>query len=89
MRESNQLEFKEKVTNTFLKTVVAFSNYYGGKIVFGVNDFGESIGIKNIFTLNVSPGIETPYFYKSKTFRRREQGTCKFRNFRYNRVRKE
>lgn len=106
MRESNQLEFKEKVTNTFLKTVVAFSNYYGGKIIFGVNDFGESIGIKNInesiikvehmindsispqvdyyietdnikniFTLNVSPGIETPYFYKSKTFRRNDTST--------------
>ena len=30
MRETRILEFKEKITNTFLKTVSAFSNYDGG-----------------------------------------------------------
>lgn len=40
MNENHQLEFKERVTNTFLKTVSAFANYDGGKIIFGVADDG-------------------------------------------------
>ena len=32
MRETRTVEFKETVTNTFLKTVSAFSNYDGGVI---------------------------------------------------------
>ena len=32
MRETRTTEFKEKITNTFLKTVSAFSNYDGGEI---------------------------------------------------------
>ena len=36
MRETRTLEFKETITNTFLKTVSAFSNYDGGSILFGV-----------------------------------------------------
>ena len=36
MRETRILEFKETITNTFLKTVSAFSNYNGGMILFGV-----------------------------------------------------
>lgn len=38
MREARVLEFKETITNTFLKTVSAFSNYNGGTILFGVDD---------------------------------------------------
>ena len=38
MRETRILEFKETITNTFLKTVSAFSNYDGGTILFGVDD---------------------------------------------------
>ena len=30
MRETRTIEFKEMITNTFLKTVSAFSNYDGG-----------------------------------------------------------
>lgn len=41
MKESRTLEFKEQVTNTFLKTVSAFSNYGEGKIVFGMADDGS------------------------------------------------
>ena len=33
MRETRTLEFKETITNTFLKTVSAFSNYDGGTIL--------------------------------------------------------
>ena len=32
MRETRTQEFKETITNTFLKTVSAFSNYDGGTI---------------------------------------------------------
>lgn len=41
MRENRQLEYKETVTNTFLKTVSAFANYDGGTIVFGISDDGK------------------------------------------------
>ncbi|MFM1538218.1 RNA-binding domain-containing protein [Helcococcus bovis] len=106
MRESKILEFKERVSDTFLKTVTAFSNYEGGRIIFGINDLGEKVGIKNIkdevikiehkindsispqvnFTLNIDqenniilldiiPGDEMPYLYKSKTYRRNDTST--------------
>jgi len=45
MRESKYLEYKESVTNTFLKTVSAYANYGSGEIVFGIADDGQIIGI--------------------------------------------
>lgn len=45
MRETFNLEFKQKISNSFLKTVVAFSNYTGGKILFGVDDNGQALGL--------------------------------------------
>ena len=45
MRETRTVEFKETITNTFLKTVSAFSNYDGGEIIFGIDDNGNVIGI--------------------------------------------
>ena len=45
MKESAVLEFKETITNTFLKTVCAYANYRDGRIVFGVSDKGEVVGI--------------------------------------------
>lgn len=45
MKENKNLEFKEEITNTFLKTVSAFSNYDGGVILFGINDAGEVSGL--------------------------------------------
>ena len=47
MRESKTLEFKETVTNTFLKTVSAYANYGTGKILFGITDEGETKGLQN------------------------------------------
>ena len=44
MKENKKLEFKADITNTFLKTVSAFSNYDGGQIIFGVTDDGDIIG---------------------------------------------
>lgn len=104
MRETSNLEFKEKVSNTFLKTVSAFANYDGGKILFGVNDQGKSVGLDNpvamcqviehkindsiqplpkynltiedkIVILDVAPGFDQPYFYKSKAYRRNDSAT--------------
>ena len=47
MKEHRELEFKESITNTFLKTVSAFANYGNGKIIFGISDDGRYVGIEN------------------------------------------
>ena len=48
--ESEKTEFKENAkTNTYIKTVVAFANGNGGKIVFGVKDNKEIVGVENEF----------------------------------------
>lgn len=39
MRETRTLELKETITNTFLKTVSAFSNYDGGIIIGSITNF--------------------------------------------------
>ncbi len=46
--EKYNLEFKESISKTFLKTVSAYSNYNDGKIIFGINDDGNIIGIDNV-----------------------------------------
>ena len=48
MNEDRKIEFKEIVSNTFLKTVSAFANYGTGKILFGVKDDGTAVGVKNL-----------------------------------------
>lgn len=48
MKESKELKLKSTITNTFLKTVSAFSNYNSGKIIFGIDDNGKIIGLENI-----------------------------------------
>lgn len=48
MKENKYLEFKSEITNTFLKTVSAFSNFGDGKILFGVDDDGSICGISNL-----------------------------------------
>lgn len=48
MRENKNLEFKETIeSNTFLKTISAFANYGGGKIIFGVSDNGKVKGVSD------------------------------------------
>lgn len=44
-REEYDLEFKENISKTFLKTVSAFSNYNNGKIIFGISDDGHVAGL--------------------------------------------
>lgn len=47
MKETRTLEYKSEVTNSFLKTVSAYSNFGTGKILFGVADDGSVIGMEN------------------------------------------
>lgn len=47
MRESKHLEFKEKITGSFLKTVSAYANYGTGKIIFGIADDASIKGISD------------------------------------------
>ena len=44
--ESNRLEFKEKINDGVLKTISAFANTYGGKVIVGINNKREIKGIK-------------------------------------------
>ena len=106
MKENRQLEYKEKISNTFLKTVSAFANYDGGSVLFGINDAGEVVGISDIeqkclniensindnikpqpdycieiinngktISLNVRPGVNKPYLYKGKAYKRNDTST--------------
>lgn len=68
MKENKRLEFKEKVSNTFLKTVSAFANYDGGIIIFGIKDDGSfspidnlnqtCLDIENTINDNITPEVE-------------------------------
>lgn len=48
MIESQRCEFKREYTDNILKTVVAFANSEGGKVLIGVDDNGKTIGLKDI-----------------------------------------
>ena len=106
MRETRTIEFKETITNTFLKTVSAFSNYDGGEIFFGIDDNGNIKGLPDIkqacldienkindsitpqpdytlelqnhdrtIKLTVKSGMQKPYLYKSKAYKRNDTAT--------------
>jgi len=47
MKESRTLEYKEMITDSFLKTVSAYANYETGEILFGISDDGTVKGIEN------------------------------------------
>lgn len=117
MRETRILEFKETVTNTFLKTVSAFSNYDGGEILFGVDDDGNIKGLSNVkqacldienkindnispqpnytleiqnsdqtIKLNVKSGLQKPYLYKSKAYKRNDTSTIEVDTLEFSRL---
>ena len=117
MKESRELELKSTITNTFLKTVSAFSNYNTGKIIFGVDDTGQIIGLenieelcldlenkindninpkpdfkfikdnkKNIITLIVKEGLNKPYLYKGKAYKRNDTSTVEVDKVELNRL---
>ena len=117
MKESRELELKSTITNTFLKTVSAFSNYNSGKIIFGIDDNGKIIGLenieelcldlenkindnispkpdfrfikdtkKNIITLIVEEGLNKPYLYKGKAYKRNDTSTVEVDKVELNRL---
>ena len=45
MKEDQNTEFKKEYSETFLKSVVAFSNTSGGRIIIGIDDDGSEIGV--------------------------------------------
>ena len=48
MRENRHLEYKENTnSNTFMKTISAYANYGTGKIIFGITDDEEVVGIND------------------------------------------
>ncbi len=117
MRETRTIEFKETITNTFLKTVSAFSNYDGGEIFFGIDDNGKikelhdvkqsCLDIENkindsIFPqpnymleiqnndktikLTVKSGVQKPYLYKSKAYKRNDTATIEVDTLEFSRL---
>ena len=52
-QESNRMELKEDYSNSFLKTVSAFSNEREGKIIFGVADDGRVVGCDDCTSLRL------------------------------------
>jgi ATP-dependent DNA helicase RecG len=46
-KEGKNLELKEELTDTFLKSVSAYANFCDGKIIFGIANNGEIRGIIN------------------------------------------
>ena len=47
LKENKNLEYKEIVSKTYLKTVSAFANYNDGEIIFGITDDYKVVGIEN------------------------------------------
>ena len=45
MRETVDLEYKQKFAKTCLKTVSAYANYGGGRVIFGIDDDGNAVGL--------------------------------------------
>ena len=117
MKEHRTLEYKETVTNTFLKTVSAFANYQGGVILFGIADDGTVKGFEHTeqvcldienkindsivpqpdFTLSVQhenrtvrleikSGINKPYLYKSKAYKRNDTATIEVDSHEFRRL---
>ena len=117
MHETRTLEFKEKITNTFLKTVSAFSNYNGGTILFGVDDNGNVKGLPDVkqacldienkindsispqpnytleiqnndqtIKLTIKSGLQKPYLYKSKAYKRNDTATIEVDTLEFSRL---
>lgn len=47
MNESQNIEWKQEWHDEYLKWICGFANAYGGKIIIGVNDEGNIVGLHN------------------------------------------
>jgi ATP-dependent DNA helicase RecG len=52
--ETKYVEWKREYSATLLKTVSAFANYHDGRIIIGVSDSGEVVGVENAVQLRIS-----------------------------------
>lgn len=52
--ENKYIEFKEKYSKSMLKTISAFANYHDGKIILGITDSGDIVGVENPIELRHS-----------------------------------
>jgi ATP-dependent DNA helicase RecG len=57
--ESKHIEIKERYTKTLLKTVSAFANFHDGRIIIGITDKGNVVGIEDSkqLRLNIEQAI--------------------------------
>lgn len=46
----DDIEYKETISTAFLKNACAFTNYNGGKIIFGATSEGETVGLSGDLT---------------------------------------
>ncbi len=54
MTESNRIEYKQELTDSLEKEIVAFLNYREGGIIYlGINKFGEVVGLQNSDTIQL------------------------------------
>lgn len=51
MTENQNIEYKESWRDEYLKWICGFANAQGGKILIGVDDSGDVVGVKNAKTL--------------------------------------
>ena len=69
MKESRAIEWKESISNSFLKTVSAFANYGSGSIVFGVADTRAAcLDIENKVNDSIDP---MPFFSLTENARKK------------------
>lgn len=52
--ETKTMEYKKEYSKTILKTVSAFSNYYDGEIVIGIDDSLNIVGVEDPVSLKLS-----------------------------------
>lgn len=63
--ESPNIEFKVQVpekSEKYIKTVVAFANTSGGRIIIGVEE--ETRRIKSLIVVEIYPEVNRPYYIK-------------------------
>lgn len=115
-RKTKDLEYKETISKSYLKTVSAFANFNDGTIIFGISNDGSVVGIKNpieeclnienqindsikpkpnyslklnednTITLKVYKGLETPYRYNGKCYKRNDSSTIEVDTITENRL---
>ncbi len=68
--ESSILEFKRAVPTKqeLTKTVIGFCNLYGGRLVIGVDDGGEILGVSENEVDNLIEGIQQSIFHNCSPF---------------------